>query len=90
MFLLTFQYFLGLAKSKRPSVITISYGSLEYGFTSAQANSMCTAAQQLSAQGMTIVVSSGDSGVGGQEGQTCPAFVPTVRFPVLSRNPPSD
>lgn len=39
---------------------------------------MCNAAQQLAAQGMTIVVSSGDSGVAGQDGATCPAFVPTV------------
>lgn len=45
--------------------------------TTAQATSMCTAAQQLTAAGMTIVVSSGDSGVGGQSGETCPAFVPT-------------
>ena len=63
--------------------ITISYGSLEHFFTSTQATTMCTAAQQLAAQGMTIVVSSGDSGVGGLEGQTCPKFVPSVSI-VLS------
>lgn len=82
---MTFQYFLGLSASARPSVITISYGSLESGVTSAQAETMCNAAQQLTAQGTTIVVSSGDSGVGGQSGATCPAFVPTVRGRVLSR-----
>lgn len=57
IFLLTFQYFLSLSVSARPSVITISYGSLETDVTSEQAISMCTAAQQLSAAGMTIVVS---------------------------------
>lgn len=77
IFLLTFQYFLGLSASSRPSVITISYGSLESDMTTSQATSMCTAAQQLTAAGMTIVVSSGDSGVGGESGETCPAFVPT-------------
>lgn len=56
VFLLTFQYFLGLSVSERPSVISISYGSLESDSTSAQANSMCNAAQQLAAAGMTIVV----------------------------------
>ncbi|KAF8308704.1 subtilisin-like protein [Clavulina sp. PMI_390] len=76
IFLLTFQYFLGLAASSRPSVITISYGSLESAFTSSQATSMCNAAQQLAAAGMTIVVSSGDDGVSGQGG-TCPPFQPT-------------
>lgn len=46
--------------------------------TTAQATTMCTAAQQLTALGVTIVISSGDSGVGGESGETCPAFVPTV------------
>lgn len=77
IFLLTFQYFLGIEVSSRPSVITISYGSLESDMTSDQAASMCNAAQQLTAAGMTIVVSSGDDGVGGESGESCPAFVPT-------------
>ncbi|KAF8320677.1 subtilisin-like protein [Clavulina sp. PMI_390] len=77
VFLGTFQYFLNLTASDRPSVITISYGSFESEYTASQASSMCTAAQQLSAAGMTIVVAAGDYGVGGFLGFSCPAFVPT-------------
>lgn len=86
IFLLAFQYFLGISASSRPSVITLSYGSLESDLTAIQAATMCTAAQQLSAAGMTIVVSSGDSGVGGQSGESCPAFVPTYpgKYPTPS------
>ncbi|KAF8320754.1 family S53 protease [Clavulina sp. PMI_390] len=76
LFLLSFQYFLSLAPSARPTVLSISYGSVETIFTTSQAQSMCTAAQQLTAAGMTIVVSSGDNGVSGF-GTTCPSFTPT-------------
>lgn len=55
-FLLTFQYFLGLPVDERPPVITISYSGVESDLTDTQAASMCTAAQQLAAAGMTIVV----------------------------------
>lgn len=58
--------------------ITISYGSLESQMSASQAQTMCSSCQQLTAQGVTIVVSSGDDGVAGQDGTTCPAFVPTV------------
>ena len=68
-----------MAVEDRPSVITISYGSEEKDFTAEQAQTMCTAALQLTCQGMTIVVSSGDSGVNGQgsSSDTCPPFTPT-------------
>jgi hypothetical protein len=56
IFLETFQYFLGLSLHERPSVVSISYGTLEEYMTLSQASSMCTAAQQLAAAGMTIVV----------------------------------
>ncbi|KAK0531903.1 hypothetical protein OC842_003465 [Tilletia horrida] len=71
----TFQYF--LSQTTKPGVISISYGSDEAGFTKSAATSMCNYAQQLTAQGTTIVVSSGDYGVSGQSGDTCPPFVPT-------------
>ncbi|KAF8320678.1 subtilisin-like protein [Clavulina sp. PMI_390] len=77
IFLGAFQYFLNLTVSDRPGVITISYGSFEREYTASQAVSMCTAAQQLAAAGMTIVVATGDYGVGGFEEFPCPAFVPT-------------
>lgn len=75
LFLITLQNF--IAASVRPPVITISYGSDESDFTSAQATTMCNAAQQLSALGTTIVVSSGDTGVDGQGDLSCPPFRPT-------------
>lgn len=74
LFLISFQQFLALAVASRPTVITVSYGSDETDFTLAQATTMCNAAQQLSASGMTIVFSSGDSGVDGNGGETCPKF----------------
>src|SRR5258708_37976387 len=68
-----------MPRAQRPSVISISYGSVESDFTLAQAQTMCKAARKLTAQGMTIVVSSGDSGVNGQgsTSSTCPPFIPT-------------
>jgi tripeptidyl-peptidase-1 len=54
--LLTFQYFLSLPVPERPSVISVSYSNVEHDYTQTQASSMCTAAQQLTAAGMTIVV----------------------------------
>ena len=77
IFLITFQQFLALSVSARPSVITVSYGSDETDMTRAQATTMCNAAQQLAAAGMTIVFSSGDDGVDGSGGETCPKFVVT-------------
>lgn len=65
------------AKYGKPGVYTISYGADESGSTPAQANAMCNAAMKLAALGTTIVLSSGDNGVGGQSGDTCPPFVPT-------------
>ncbi|KAL9940792.1 hypothetical protein V8E36_000280 [Tilletia maclaganii] len=74
IFAQTFQYFLN--QGTKPGVISISYGSDETDMTSSQASSMCNYAQQLTAQGTTIVVSSGDSGVAGQQDK-CPPFTPT-------------
>lgn len=76
LFLITFQNFINM-KTARPPVISISYGSDESDFTSAQATTMCNAAQQLSALGTTIVASSGDTGVDGQGDLSCPPFRPT-------------
>lgn len=41
-------------------ILSISYGSDEAYFSTSQANTMCNAAQQLSAMGVTIVVSGTD------------------------------
>lgn len=61
----------------RPGVYSISYGADESSSTPSEASLLCSTAQQLSAMGMTIVLSSGDNGVGGSQGDSCPAFVPT-------------
>ncbi|UZJ54600.1 hypothetical protein CBS101457_003920 [Exobasidium rhododendri] len=60
-----------------PGVYSVSYGSDENSITQAEANAMCNSAMKLSALGTTIVISSGDNGVGGTSGDTCPPFVPT-------------
>lgn len=76
IFLLSFQNFIDAPS--RPAVASYSYGSDESESTQAEATTMCNAAKQLSALGMTIVASSGDSGVDGQgQGDTCPPFLPT-------------
>ncbi|KAF8311276.1 subtilisin-like protein [Clavulina sp. PMI_390] len=76
VFLLTFQRAIEMT-TPRPRIITISYGSDEVYFSSSQASTMCQAAQQLTALGITIVVSSGDSGVDGEGDQSMPPFRPT-------------
>jgi tripeptidyl-peptidase-1 len=64
-------------KYGKPGVYSISYGSDESSSTQSEANAMCNNAMKLSALGTTIVISSGDNGVGGTSGDTCPPFVPT-------------
>lgn len=76
IFTLTFNMF--IKAKNQPGVITISYGSQESDMTQAQANTMCAAAQKLTALGTTIFISAGDSGVASaDESATCPPFAPT-------------
>jgi tripeptidyl-peptidase-1 len=65
------------AKYGKPGVYSISYGADENSVTQTEATAMCNSAMKLSAMGTTIVLSSGDNGVGGSSGDTCPPFVPT-------------
>ncbi|CAD6940764.1 unnamed protein product [Tilletia controversa] len=74
------QYFLNQDVSKRPGVISISYGANEADFSAAEAQTMCASMQKLAATGTTIVVASGDKGVAGNGGACATAgdpFVPT-------------
>jgi tripeptidyl-peptidase-1 len=64
----------------RPKVVSISYSGGEKYFSASQGKIMCDAAQKLTALGTTIVVSTGDFGVGGDDGEACPAFNP--RYPI--------
>ncbi|KDN43926.1 subtilisin-like protein [Tilletiaria anomala UBC 951] len=63
IFAQTFDYL--RVSDHRPSVVTISYGADEKGFSQPQAEAMCNSAQKLSALGTTIVISSGDRGIDG-------------------------
>ncbi|KAI8873585.1 subtilisin-like protein [Ramicandelaber brevisporus] len=61
-----------------PSVISLGYGFDEDKVSKASANNLCNAFQQLGARGVSVIVSSGDGGVGGlQPSNTCNKFVPT-------------
>ncbi|KAK0554893.1 hypothetical protein OC845_000534 [Tilletia horrida] len=80
IFNLAAQYFLNMDPSKRPGVISISYGSNEGDFSTSEAQTMCASMQKLTAGGTTVVVASGDAGVSGNGGSCSEAgspFVPT-------------
>lgn len=64
-------------KYGQPGVYSISYGSDENSMTQAEADLLCSTAMKLTARGTTIVLASGDNGVGGTSGDDCPPFVPT-------------
>ncbi len=68
-------------------VMSESFGSCEAGVTSAQAAAMSSVAQQAAAQGITYVVSTGDSGSAGCDAptQTQATHPPSVN--VLAANP---
>ena len=84
----TFDYFVsGPGAAARPSVISISYGARERDAGVSGFDAMCKSAQQLTALGTTIVLSSGDAGVSGLgfEGQDVCAG--TAALPYLSTYP---
>ncbi|KAE8553578.1 hypothetical protein EYB25_004960 [Talaromyces marneffei] len=61
-----------------PTVMSLSYGFDENVLTARNANSVCNALAQLGARGVSVIVASGDGGVGGSRpGNSCTAFVPT-------------
>jgi tripeptidyl-peptidase-1 len=51
-----------------PKVVSISYGGDEQGFPQAYAERQCLEYMKLGLQGTTVVISSGDSGVGSNDG----------------------
>lgn len=61
----------------KPGVYSISYGADENTVTAAEATALNNSVKQLTALGCTVLVASGDNGVGGTQGDTCPPFVPT-------------
>lgn len=58
-------YMLGLSDSALPNTISISYGDDEQTVPDAYATNACNLFSQLGARGVSILVASGDSGVGG-------------------------
>jgi tripeptidyl-peptidase-1 len=64
-----------LAQESVPLVLTHSYGMGEGGYDPNGANEMCDTFMQLGARGVSVIYSSGDSGVGSD--QQCSAFEPT-------------
>ncbi|KAK9439398.1 tripeptidyl-peptidase 1 precursor [Metarhizium brunneum] len=70
-------YFLGLSDEDLPNTISISYGDVEYTVPNDYATKCCDLFSKLGARGVSVLVSSGDSGVGG----SCPGEKFETSFP---------
>ncbi|KAJ5377408.1 subtilisin-like protein [Penicillium cataractarum] len=66
-FLDQLHYLISLPDSELPSVLATSYGEIEQSVPAAYARSVCNLFAQLGARGVSVIYSSGDSGVG----ETC-------------------
>ncbi|KAJ3481806.1 hypothetical protein NLG97_g7732 [Lecanicillium saksenae] len=55
-----------------PSVVSVSYGGEEQHFSSSYLDRVCNEYMKAGAKGISILISSGDSGVGGRNEETCP------------------
>lgn len=60
-----------LGQADVPQVISSSYGDDEQTVPQAYANRVCNSFAQLGARGITLLVSSGDGGVGGEDNSAC-------------------
>lgn len=73
-------YLLDLPGDKLPAVLTTSYGEPEQTVPPSYARAVCTLFAQLGARGVSVIFSSGDSGVGGSclsnDGSNRTAFIP--------------
>ncbi|EEP76967.1 predicted protein [Uncinocarpus reesii 1704] len=74
------KYFAGLADDKIPTVLSTSYGENEQSVPKEFAKSVCDEFAKLGARGVSVIFSSGDSGVGNgcqtNDGQKRPRFNP--------------
>ncbi|KAI3393429.1 hypothetical protein diail_4265 [Diaporthe ilicicola] len=59
------EYLLGLSSAALPNTLSISYGDTETTVPDSYATQACSLFQQLGARGVSVLVASGDSGVGG-------------------------
>lgn len=73
-------YLLDLPGDELPAVLTTSYGEPEQTVPPSYAKAVCTLFAQLGARGVSVIFSSGDSGVGGtclsNDGTNRTAFIP--------------
>lgn len=73
-------YLLDLPGERLPAVLTTSYGEPEQTVPPSYARAVCTLFAQLGARGVSVIFSSGDSGVGGtclsNDGTNRTAFIP--------------
>lgn len=63
-FLDQLHYLISLPDNELPSVLTTSYGEIEQSVPPSYARSVCNLFAQLGARGVSVIYSSGDSGVG--------------------------
>ncbi|KAJ5475480.1 Tripeptidyl-peptidase sed3 [Penicillium diatomitis] len=63
-FLDQLHYLINLPDDELPAVLTTSYGEIEQSVPAAYARSVCNLFAQLGARGVSVIFSSGDSGVG--------------------------
>jgi len=67
-----------LEESTPPTAISISYGFNEYQVSQTAAKSLCNLFMALGGRGVSVIIASGDGGVGGSRpGDTCTTFLPT-------------
>ncbi|KHN94163.1 tripeptidyl-peptidase 1 precursor [Metarhizium album ARSEF 1941] len=71
------QYLLGLSDEDLPNTISISYGDIEYTVPNDYANKCCDLFSKLGARGVSVLVASGDTGVG----SSCPGGKFETAFP---------
>lgn len=81
-----FTYFLKLKNKDLPQVITTSYGENEQSVPASYARSVCSLIGQLGARGVSVIFSSGDTGVASacqtNDGKNTTRFLPI--FPAVS------
>ncbi|KAG0016591.1 hypothetical protein BGZ81_011141 [Podila clonocystis] len=67
-----------LGQDVTPSVLSLNYGFDEDSVSQSAANMLCNLFAQLGSRGVSVIVASGDGGVGGSDdSKSCKQFVPT-------------
>jgi len=77
IFLDTATYLMSLDSDQLPTVLSTSYVEDEGSISPAVATQYCNTIMQLGARGVSVIFSSGDGGVGGEDEGECTSFAPT-------------